>query len=115
MARNIRSTMEYAPAPQPTTERRRAEDLPGRLKIKVVLSNSKHELFAQFVSSGLTAFESYVKAGYAPAGARTNASRLIANDRISARIKELQTAVSERVVDLAVRKRNWRVASVAEY
>ena len=76
----------------------------------MVLSNSKHELFAQFVSSGLTAVESYVKAGYAPAGAWTNASRLIANDRISARIKELQTAVAERVVDLAVRKRNWRVA-----
>jgi hypothetical protein len=35
--------------------------------------------------------------------------RLIRNDQISARIKELQTAVAEHVVDLAVRKRSWRL------
>ncbi len=32
------------------------------------------------------------------------------NRNICARIKELQTAVAERVVDVAVRKRSWRVA-----
>ncbi len=74
-----------------------------------VLANSKHELFAQFASKGLSAAESYVKAGYSKAGALQNGSRLIGNDNISARIKELQTAVAERIVSVAASKRSWRL------
>jgi hypothetical protein len=36
-------------------------------------------------------------------------ARLIANDSISARIRELQTTVSEGVVKAEIRKRSWRV------
>ncbi len=75
-----------------------------------VLANSKHELFAQFASKGLTAVESYVKAGYSEAGSQHNATRLMGNDGILARIKELQTAVAEQVVHAAASKRSWRVA-----
>ncbi len=79
-----------------------------------VLSNSKHELFAQFASKGLSTTESYIKAGYSKAGAQPNGARLILNDMVSARIKELQTAVAERVVHSAASKRSWRIAMLQD-
>jgi phage terminase small subunit len=75
-----------------------------------VLSSSKYERFAQLVAKGVSATEAYVSAGYSKANAHSNASRLSANEPISARIKELLTAVAERVVEAAARKRSWRVA-----
>src|SRR3954451_18469787 len=74
-----------------------------------VLIASKHERFAQFVSKGLSAVDAYIAAGYSKSNARSNASRLSANDSILARIKELQLVVSERVVAAEVRRRSWRV------
>src|SRR5450631_1463589 len=74
-----------------------------------ILSSSKHEHFAQLVAKGVSLTKAYVESGYSKAGANTNASRLIANDLISARIKELQTVIAERVVTAEVRRRSWRV------
>jgi hypothetical protein len=52
-----------------------------------VLSNAKHERFAQEIAKGTTATEAYVLAGYAAND--SNAARLNGNERISARVAEL--------------------------
>lgn len=54
------------------------------------LENRKHELFAQAVAKGMNATEAYSKAGYAPNPTGSNAARLIGDDRILARVAELQ-------------------------
>ncbi len=53
-----------------------------------ILKNARHEKFAQELATGKTAAESYVLAGFKPS--RKNASRLRANEDISARVAELQ-------------------------
>ena len=52
------------------------------------LQNPRHELFAQGVVEGKPADASYTDAGYK--SQRQNASRLMANDDVKARIRELQ-------------------------
>lgn len=59
------------------------------------LANSKHEKFAQELFKGKTATEAYANAGYKPDDG--NATRLTGNDRIKARIAELQSASALRV------------------
>lgn len=59
-----------------------------------VLKNARHELFAQELAKGLSASEAYIKAGYAES--RTNASRLSSNERITARVAEIQHRGAER-------------------
>jgi phage terminase small subunit len=56
------------------------------------LDNPKHELFAQLIVEGKSQVMAYIDAGFSGNGARGNASRLIANDSIKARIKALQEA-----------------------
>jgi Terminase small subunit len=73
------------------------------------LSNSRHELFTQFVAKGLSATEAYTSAGYAKAGAAQNASRLMANDKVSARIEELKRTICDGVVQLEIRERSARI------
>ena len=41
-----------------------------------LLTNSKHEQFAQLVAKGASATKAYVSAGYSKAGADASASRL---------------------------------------
>ena len=53
-----------------------------------VLSNPRHELFAQVLAAGCSATEAYVKAGYRLN--KGNAGRLKANERIRKRVEELQ-------------------------
>src|SRR4029077_6710504 len=53
-----------------------------------VLDNPKWELAAQGVAQGKTQLEAIETAGYAPHD--SNASRLIGNDRVKLRIRELQ-------------------------
>jgi hypothetical protein len=53
-----------------------------------ILTNTRHEKFAQELATGKSATEAYVSAGYRPS--RKNASRLRAKDDISARVVELQ-------------------------
>jgi hypothetical protein len=53
-----------------------------------VLDNPKWELAAQGVAQGKTQLEAIEAAGYAPHD--SNASRLIGNDKVKSRIRELQ-------------------------
>jgi hypothetical protein len=59
-----------------------------------VLSNSRHEKFAQGLAEGKTATEAYENAGYAPNDG--NSARLKGNERIRARVAELQGRGAER-------------------
>ena len=59
-----------------------------------ILRNTKHELFALALAKGDTATRAYAAAGFK--GHRSNASRMIANDIIKARVRELQQAVAEK-------------------
>jgi phage terminase small subunit len=52
------------------------------------LDNPKHELFAQELAKGRTQVEAYQEAGYAPS--EPNASRLTSNDKVAARVAEIQ-------------------------
>jgi phage terminase small subunit len=52
------------------------------------LTNPKHERFAIELSQGVTATEAYVIAGYKPDDG--NAARLTGNDKIKARVAEIQ-------------------------
>jgi phage terminase small subunit len=52
-----------------------------------ILSNPKHEIFAQQVAQGASAISAYVTAGYSKND--SNASRLSGNDKVRARIAEL--------------------------
>lgn len=60
-----------------------------------VLSNAKHERFAQELAKGRTADEAYAEAGYKPD--RGNASRLTANDSVQTRVAEIQERAAVRV------------------
>jgi phage terminase small subunit len=56
-----------------------------------VLSNPRHEKFAQLVASGLSALQAYTNAGYRQRSAKGNATRFKENDGIARRIAEIQT------------------------
>jgi hypothetical protein len=63
-----------------------------------ILTNPRHELFCQAITSGKPAMEAYKLAGYKNSSAKANATRLMENDGISSRIAELraqQSAKSE--------------------
>lgn len=59
-----------------------------------VLDNARHERFAQELVKGASQVEAYRLAGYEPVEA--NASRLIRNDKVAARVAELKEAAAER-------------------
>jgi phage terminase small subunit len=59
-----------------------------------VLSNPKHEAFAQGLAKGLSATEAYVAAGYKES--RSAASRLSANVNVEARVAELVNKGAEK-------------------
>lgn len=59
-----------------------------------LLSNPRHEAFAQALAKGKTADEAYALAGFKPN--RGNATRLKANDSIQKRVQELQSRVAEK-------------------
>lgn len=52
------------------------------------LTNPKHERFAQELAKGKSQAEAYAEAGYAPS--EPNASRLTSNDKVRARVAEIQ-------------------------
>lgn len=70
-----------------------------------ILPNPKHEAFAQAIASGKTGADAYRQAGYSvrtdDAG-RANASRLLANDSVASRVRELQAVSAEEAVVSAV-------------
>lgn len=65
-----------------------------------VLSNPRHERFAQELFKGKSAIEAYGDAGYSPD--RGAATRLSANVSIVARVKELQETTAQRVIDASI-------------
>jgi len=65
------------------------------------LSNARHERFAQELAKGKSQSEAYQNAGYEPS--EPNASRLTRNDKVQARVAELQ----ERAVENVMLSREW--------
>lgn len=78
------------------------------------LKNQKHEAFVIGVFEGKPASQAYLDAGYncTNAAARMAASRLMTNDNVASRLAELQTAVSEKVVQSAVLNKEVIVSAV---
>lgn len=70
------------------------------------LTNTRQELFVQGILKGLPANRAYVAAGYADKNADSNATRLMGNERVSARVQYLQSKVADRVVAKAVLNRD---------
>ncbi|WP_147448150.1 hypothetical protein [Mesorhizobium sp. YM1C-6-2] len=64
-----------------------------------VVENAKHERMAQGLAKGLSADKAYVQAGYKPH--RGNAARLSANERIKARVAEIQQKQVSRTIEHA--------------
>jgi phage terminase small subunit len=60
------------------------------------LSNARHEAFAQHLAKGLSASEAYVKAGYS--ANEGNCIRLKGNERVAARLAELQAKAAQKAV-----------------
>lgn len=60
-----------------------------------MLSNPRHELFAQGLAGGLSASEAYKSAGFA--GHASSASRLLTNAKIKDRVAELQERAAKGV------------------
>lgn len=58
------------------------------------LKNTRHERFAQELAKGKSQAEAYELAGYAPS--EPNASRLTRNDKVQARVVELQNRAAAR-------------------
>lgn len=61
-----------------------------------VLTNQRHERFAQEMAKGMSATEAYASAGYKPDDG--NATRLTGNDRVQARVAELLSKGAERTL-----------------
>ena len=59
-----------------------------------ILTNPRHELFAQELAKGKSATEAYTLAGYKPC--RQNAARLTTNDDIRARLAEIQAQAAKK-------------------
>ncbi len=78
------------------------------------LKNSRHEHFAQLVASGQSPTKAYTLAGYSEKGAHASANRLLRVATVSARVTELQKAVSERAVEKASVDRAWVLAQLRE-
>lgn len=55
-----------------------------------MLTNPRHETFAQGIASGLSAVQAYQQAGFSGRSAEANAYRLMENDGVRARIEELR-------------------------
>lgn len=64
-----------------------------------ILTNQRHELFAEHLASGKSATESYSLAGFKPN--RANAARLKANEHIGQRVQEIQ-AVGAKSAEVSV-------------
>jgi phage terminase small subunit len=79
-----------------------------------VLSNAKHELFAQLLAKGRGQAEAYAEAGYTPS--EPNASRLTSNDKVAARVAEIQgrAAIRTEITVAAITERLMRLADMAE-
>ncbi|WP_292223889.1 terminase small subunit [Brevundimonas sp.] len=78
------------------------------------LSNPKHERFAQALAKGKSQAEAYADAGYKPS--EPNASRLTSNDKVQARLSELQERAATRteITVASITERLLAIATKAE-
>lgn len=78
------------------------------------LHNTKHERFAQGLAKGKSQSEAYAEAGYTPS--EPNASRLTRNDKVRARVTELQNkaALRTEITIAAATEHLLRLARSAE-
>jgi hypothetical protein len=78
------------------------------------LQNPKQERFAQELAKGKSQAEAYAEAGYAPS--EPNASRLTRNDKVRARIAELQErgAIRAEITIAGITESLLRIADKAE-
>lgn len=60
------------------------------------MKNARHEAFAQALASGKSQAEAYALAGYRPS--EPNASRLTRNEKVRARVAEIQGKAAQRAV-----------------
>jgi len=75
------------------------------------LTNPKHERFAQELAKGKTQAEAYQAAGYAPS--EPNASRLTSNDKVAARVAEIQERAAVRA-EISVASITERLLAIAK-
>lgn len=80
--------------------------MPGPLK------NARHERFATAIASGMPASRAYVEAGYAANDG--NAVRLKGNEKVAARIAELEAKRTEKVVSSTAIDAAWVLNQAAE-
>lgn len=59
------------------------------------LKNNRHEIFAQGLAMGKSQTKAYIDAGFSADGAQPNSARLILNDMVLTRVKELQAENSK--------------------
>lgn len=78
------------------------------------LTNPKHERFAQELAKGKSQSEAYTEAGYAPS--EPNASRLTSNDKVRARVAEIQErgAIRAEITIASATEHLLRLATKAE-
>lgn len=74
------------------------------------LENPKHERFAQELAKGKTQAEAYQNAGYTPS--EPNASRLTSNDKVAARVAEIQERAAVRA-EITVASITERLLAIA--
>ena len=79
-----------------------------------VLENARHERFAQALAKGKSQAEAYADAGYKPS--EPNASRLTSNDKVQARLSELQERAATRteITVASITERLLAIATKAE-
>ena len=80
----------------------------------MILKNSRHEAFAQYLAEGRTATEAATLAGYSERSARKQGSRLQTNGDIVARIEELKARVSEKTVTATGITKAWVLSKLKE-
>lgn len=70
-----------------------------------VLSNPRHEMFAQAIAAGKGTRQAYLDAGYktTPEAADASGARLLGDARVQARVQELQAKAAEVTVETVER------------
>jgi phage terminase small subunit len=83
-----------------------------------VLTNARHEHFAQLVAGGKTPPAAYVLAGYSEAGATQSANRLLKKADVLLRVEELRKSVEEpareRAIEKAAVDKAWVLSELIE-
>jgi hypothetical protein len=62
-----------------------------------MLKNARHEKFAQLVAGGMSATKAYCKAGYGKKAAHVNGPRLMGNDSVASRVRELKGKTAQKL------------------